>query len=220
MNRNEGIMRVHGLLSDSFGPLGWWPADSRFEMIVGAVLTQQTSWKNVELAIGNLRAARMLDLRKMAHARQGELQRLIRPSGYYRQKAARLRGICASILERYGGLERMLKLDLPRQREFLLSLNGIGKETADAIILYAAEKPTFVVDAYTLRAVSRIFGIRGLDYDRTKALFEGALRPDVALYNEMHAQFVELGKRHCRVKPACDGCPLEGLCQYGKNRPR
>lgn len=209
---------IYSALRAHFGFLNWWPGDSQFEIFVGAVLTQQTTWKNVEKAIANLKSADSLSITKIARIPIRDLQKLIRPSGYYRQKSRRLKGLCRSILKDHGSLENMLKLGKERLRTVLLSYNGIGRETADSIILYAAQKPVFVIDAYTKRAMHRINPrIRdNIDYDELRGYFEQRIEKRVRLYKDFHAQFVELGKNYCRSKnPRCESCPLHSMCHYG-----
>lgn len=208
-------MKLYALMRGRFGFLNWWPADTKFEILAGAVLTQQTSWKNVERALANLRRAHALSLESIAHINITKLERLIRPSGFYRQKAARLKGICSYILGNYGTLERFLSQNATALRKELLSLNGVGEETADSIVLYAGGKPVFVIDAYTRRAMHRVAGTsENISYGELQGFFESRARRNVRLYKDMHAQFVELGKRYCKAKPVCEGCPLNSVCMY------
>ncbi|MEM3227929.1 MAG: hypothetical protein QXK65_03220 [Candidatus Micrarchaeaceae archaeon] len=212
-------MLLYHALRKRFGFLDWWPGDTKFEILVGAILTQQTSWKNVEKAIANLKSAHVLNLKSMAKIKRVKLERLIRQSGFYRQKAQRLHGVCSYILNNYGSLQRMFKQEAKSLRKELLELNGIGRETADSIILYAAEKPIFVIDAYTRRAMARLSGgalDENEDYDALRKYFESRIRKDVELYKDFHAQFVELGKNYCKTKPLCPGCPLNDICIYYK----
>lgn len=181
---------------------------------MGAILTQQSTWTNVEKAIRNLKRARALSLARISSMKRETLEALIRPSGYYRQKAERLQLLCREI-SRSGSLKGFLSRDAETLRTDLLSQKGVGKETCDSIMLYAGGIPTFVIDAYTMRIMGRAFNVYG-DYDRMQGLFHNALKGDVELYKDMHAQFVELAKRHCRKSPSCDGCPLLGTCAYGK----
>ncbi len=208
---------IYKKLRSRFGFLDWWPGDTKFEIFVGAILTQQTSWKNVEKAIDNLKSAGCLDFDKISTMRVATLESLIKPSGFYRQKARRLIGICRSIKRDYGSLKRLFSLEESELRKVLLSYNGIGNETADSIILYAAEKPIFVIDAYTKRAMHRIDPRikEEISYDQLQSYFESRLEKNLELYGDMHAQFVELGKRYCRTKPACAECPLNDLCEHG-----
>ena len=212
-------MDIYKALRKHFGFRHWWPGDSPFEVFVGAVLTQQTTWLNVEKAISNLKHANALDINKIAYMKIADLRRLIRPSGYYRQKATRLKQLCRTIIKQYGSFNNMLMLDKNQLRKALLAYNGIGRETADSIILYAAEKPIFVIDAYTKRAMSRINpSIRDdVDYDELRTYFEGSIKRNVRLYKDFHAQFVELGKNYCRKSfPLCSVCPLQNICSFGK----
>lgn len=218
---SRALMRLYTLSRKRFGFLDWWPGGSPFEVIVGAVLTQQTSWKNVEKAIGALKGAGMLNLGSICSMKTEELEKLIRPSGYYRQKARRLKGLCMHIRRRHSTLEAFLSQDAHELREELLSMNGIGRETADSILLYAANKPIFVIDAYTKRILSRVFGLNAeADYSEFQELFHDKIRPNARLYNDMHAQFVEIGKNYCRkAEPLCAACPLKGICDSAKHKP-
>jgi len=216
--RKPDLAGIYRRLRKRFGFLDWWPGDTSDEIVIGAILTQQTSWKNVEKAIANLKKARKLNLRAIASTDTRTLERLIRPSGFYRQKSRRLKHVSTYICNNYGGLDALFNKGRGALREELLSLHGIGKETADSIALYAAGKPLFVIDAYTRRAMHRIDpGVPDdAEYDSLQEYFQGNLKADVALYQDFHAQFVELGKRYCKAKPVCAGCPLTGMCAYGK----
>ncbi len=214
---SKPLHQLYEQLYEHFGPQQWWPGESPFEVMVGAVLTQNTSWKNVARAIENLRQAELLDPLSLYELDVEELAELIRPAGYFRLKARRLRNLLSLIVERYdGSLDAMFAVDLPTLREQLLSVNGIGPETADSILLYAAEKPTFVVDTYTHRVLSR----HGLiepeaDYHRIQQFFHDELPTDVPLYNEFHALLVRVGNAHCRRTPKCEGCPLAHMLPEG-----
>ena len=209
------FLEVYETLRGHFGFLDWWPGDTADEILIGAVLTQNTSWKNVEKAILNLKKEGMLSVKRISTASITKLQRMIRPSGYYRQKALRLKGICSHITANYATLENFFSQDTADLRKELLSLNGIGPETADSIILYSAEKLIFVIDAYTRRAVQRIYGEKNEHgYAELQSLMQRSIPPDIKLYNDFHAQFVELGKNYCRKKPVCGECPLHGACRY------
>lgn len=206
-------MKVYEALRAAFGPQGWWPAETPFEVMVGAVLTQRTSWGNVRKAVDRLRAAGRLSPGALAEAEPGELQELIRPSGYYRQKAARLKSLVRWLLERTGGdLARLGETPTDELRAELLALRGIGPETADSMLLYAFGRATFVVDAYTMRMAAR-HGLVDPDcgYFELKDLFESHLPADLELYKDYHAQLVELGKRFCKPVPLCGQCPLRPL---------
>ncbi len=208
----ERLLDMYRALYERYGPQHWWPAESAFECMVGAILTQNTAWKNVEKAVANLKRAGMLSPRAILAANEGELAALITPSGYFNQKARKLKEFARFLEERYGGsIERMARRDTARLREELLSIKGVGPETADSILLYALHKPEFVVDAYTVRVLRR-HSLVGEDasYEDVKELFMRNLPHDVELFNEFHALFVRVGKEHCRKRnPLCKECPLE-----------
>jgi endonuclease-3 related protein len=195
----------------AYGPQKWWPAQTPTEVIIGAILTQNTAWRNVERAIANLRRAKALDWAVLRDLPFEALAELIKPAGTFNVKARRLKAFITWLWERFDGrLERMFALSLDTLREELLSVSGIGRETADAILLYAGNLPTFVVDAYTARILRR----HGLidnesGYEDIKELFESYLNADPQLFNEYHALLVNVGKLHCRPRPRCAGCPLE-----------
>jgi len=204
-------MPFYEALMGAYGPRNWWPARTPLEVVVGAILTQNTAWRNVERAIERLRAAGALDWSVLHAMDAGDLAELIRSAGTYKVKAQRLKNFVSFLFERYGGdLAGMDAVPTPRLREELLSISGIGRETADAILLYALGRPSFVVDAYTRRVLVRHRLIDpDLDYEEIKAVFEDALPADSALYNEYHALLVEVGKQQCRTRARCQGCPLE-----------
>ncbi len=211
MKKKLSLRSAYSRLLAHFGPQGWWPGNTPFEIAVGAILTQNTNWANVEKAIANLKKAGVLFPRKLYALPEKKLAQLIRPSGYYNVKAKRLRAFLTLLCENYNAsLKRLFRLPLAQLREELLSVKGIGEETADSIILYAAEKPTFVVDAYTRRILSRHgWCSPKAQYLEVKQIFESRLKPDVKLYNEFHALLVRLGKTLCRPRnPLCDQCPL------------
>lgn len=204
------------LLRAAFGPQHWWPADTPFEVMVGAVLTQNTAWRNVEKAIANLRAGGLLDCRSILDRPEGELADRLRPAGYFNVKAKRLRALCGFLRER-GVAEFPQRLaflsDPAALRRDLLAVHGVGEETADSILLYALELPLFVVDAYTRRIFTRLGLLSGAEaYGTIQAGFERGLPRDVTLYNEYHALIVRLGKDICRPKSRCASCPLAGVC--------
>lgn len=194
----------------ALGPQGWWPGRTRFEVIVGAILTQNTAWTNVARAIANLRQARVLTPKALAALPAPKLARLVQPSGYYRTKAARVKRFLRFLRARYAlNLSRMFAERPSKLREELLAVSGIGPETADSILLYAGGVPVFVVDAYTRRILGRHGLIRAdATYDAVQALFMENLPPDPALYNEYHALLVAVGKDFCRPLPRCARCPL------------
>lgn len=208
------LLEVYERLQTAFGPQHWWPGETPFEIMVGAVLVQNTAWKNVERAIANLREAGVMAPRALYALSVEELAELIRPAGYYQVKAGRLRNLLKIVIDEYGGdLDAMFRTDLARLREQLLGVHGIGPETADAILLYAGGLPTFVVDTYTHRVLARHGWIGyDADYHEIKDYFEAALPADARLYNEYHALLVRLGKEYCRkTAPKCDACPLAAM---------
>jgi endonuclease-3 related protein len=208
------LMEVYQRLATALGPQHWWPGETPFEVMVGAVLTQNTNWRNVERAIRNLREADLLEPRALARVPLAELEELIRPAGYYRVKARRLRALLKYLIHRHNGsLEKMFAADLATLRGELLSINGIGPETADSILLYAGNLPIFVVDAYTHRILSRHGWIDfDADYYQIQEYFLEQLPEDVKLYNEYHALLVRVGKDYCRKsQPRCGECPLAEL---------
>ncbi len=211
------LREVFESLLDAYGPQHWWPGESPLEIIVGAILTQNTSWKNVERAIDNLREEGLMSVDALWRVAPEELAELIRPAGYYRLKARRLRNLLEFLHERYdGSIEAMAATDLQTLRTELLSVNGIGPETADSILLYALDRPTFVVDTYTHRVLARHGWIGyDADYHTIKEHFEGELETDVQLFNEFHALLVRVGNQHCRKTPKCETCPLCDLLPDG-----
>ncbi len=214
METAEMLQEIYQRLYARFGPQHWWPGETPFEIMVGAILTQNANWRNVEKAIANLRDAGLLSLEKMSALPRDLLAEYIRPSGYYNIKAGRLRNLLDHICEVHGGdLAAFLGQDAASLREELLSIRGIGPETADSMILYGAEKPVFVVDAYTHRILSRHDIIpEDCSYDEIQELFTDNLEEDVPLFNEYHALLVRAGKEYCRKSsPRCDRCPLQGL---------
>ncbi|MBI4177974.1 endonuclease III domain-containing protein [bacterium] len=229
------LKKIYQALRRAHGPRGWWPvlrpgagpedrpvydpkrkrltARQRFEVAVGAILTQNTAWANVSKALVNLHRAAMLSGEGLRRIPRGRLARMIRPSGYFNQKAKKLKAFLAFLDDwKSGGreLEGLLREPLGVAREKLLEVNGIGPETADSILLYALDKPIFVVDAYTRRIFSRHGWIRGDEpYDDVRLWFEKNLPAGAPLFNDYHAQIVETGKRYChRVRPDCPACPL------------
>ncbi len=232
-------MKLHAVYQNLFaayGPQGWWPLTGRrpglrqsiayhpgnfsypqnseqaFEICVGAILTQNTAWTNVSKALDNLRAASAMDPAFLARMPPSRLAKLIRPSGYFNQKAKRLRLFARAVLDA-GGTSRFLD---KATRESLLATHGIGPETADSILLYAAKRPSFVVDAYTKRILIRLGLVDEGSYSEIQQLFHRELPKETPLYNEFHALLVEHGKQHCRKIPICEGCPIRKGCAYGK----
>ncbi len=209
----QTLREAYDRLSAAFGPQHWWPARTTTEVVVGAILTQNTAWKNVEQAVGNLRSAKCLTWRALRDLSEAALAELIRPAGTYRVKAGRLKAFVNYLwLNHDGSLESLLGGELDEARQRLVGINGIGPETADAILLYAGSRATFVVDAYTRRILRRHYVTDdGADYEAIRRMFHAALPPDAQVFNEYHALLVELGKRHCRSKADCYGCPLACL---------
>jgi endonuclease-3 related protein len=204
------LLRLYDRLHRRYGPQRWWPARSRFEVVVGAILTQNAAWRNAERAIARLRDAGALDLRAVLRLPPARLATLLRPSGTFRLKARRLRAFARHVKMRHGGrLERLLALPLPALRAELRGIAGVGPETADAIALYAAGRPIFVVDAYTKRILARHRLVApDADYVTVQTLLMTHLPHDPALFNEYHALLVRVGKEHCGTRPRCEGCPL------------
>ena len=203
---------LYRALREHYGPSGWWPGDSPLEIAVGAVLTQNTAWVNVEKAIAALKSHSMLDIRRMHDSEPSELARLIRPSGYYNLKASRLKNLVRAVMEQASGdMEAFLDRDLSELRAALLAVDGIGKETADSICCYAAGRLVFVVDAYTRRILSRHGVIdAGADYEIIRQLFEHGLPRELSVYRDLHAYLVFVGKDFRRKSsPRCADCPLE-----------
>jgi endonuclease-3 related protein len=211
------LQTVFVLLEARFGPQHWWPAEAPFEVVVGAILTQNTAWTNVERAIANLKAAGALAPAAICHLAIDELEQLIRPAGFFRQKAVRLQHLTTVLVDRYDGdVARLCAGPLDEARDRLLILPGIGPETADSILLYAAYRPSFVVDAYTRRIFTRLGVLSGSEgYEAIRARFLNALPHDVPLFNEFHALIVTLAKGHCRKqRPECSTCPLQQVCRF------
>lgn len=211
------VMDLYNRMYNSFGPQYWWPAETPFEVMVGAILTQNTSWKNVETAIAALKDRQLMSPEAIAAATEEVLAEAVKPSGYYRQKAGRLKEFSIWIIDEYAAdLDKMFDRPTGALRAELLSRKGIGPETADSILLYAAGKPVFVIDAYTKRIVHRA-GLTDLDgYEDLRRFFERNLPVDTVLYKEFHALLVELGKRYCLADPdkaKCGECPVGSGCE-------
>lgn len=229
------LLEIYDKLLNHFGKQGWWPVTptdcrgketrpiydivtktekQRFEICVGAILTQNTNWKNVEKAIINLNKENLIDIRKIKKIDSKKLARLIKSSGYYNQKVIKLKNFVKYLGEKYrGNLRELFRKDIEKIREELLSIKGIGPETADSIILYAAEKPIFVIDAYTKRILNRL-DYKEETYEELQKLFMEELPKETELFNEYHALLVELGKNICKTEPLCDKCPLKEMCNY------
>ena len=227
-------MGICNSLFSKFGPQHWWPVTpegnlhpeytggpknekQQLEICFGAILTQNTSWKNVEKAIINLNKNKLIDIKKIKNIKNKKLALIIKSSGYHNQKAKKLKNFCDFLLTDYNGsLKKLFKNNIEKLRNELLSINGIGPETADSIILYAAKKPVFVIDAYTKRVLNRI-GCKEKTYDGLQRLFMQNLPNSEKLFNECHALLVELGKSICKKEPLCKKCPVNDNCDYFKN---
>ena len=219
MPEKSGWSAVFGILEETFGPQDWWPAQSPFEVMVGAILTQNTAWRNVEKAIANLRAVDALSVRALLALPEGDLAELLRPSGFYRIKTRRLLALCRFLEARGVGLvpEQLARqATVPVLRKNLLAVHGVGEETADSILLYALGLPVMVVDAYTRRIGGRLGLLEDhLSYSEVQAGIEAELKPDdVLTRNALHALLVLLGKDYCRPRPRCGICPLHACCAY------
>ncbi len=212
----DRVVDAYDRLLGHFGPQHWWPSRTPFEVIVGAILMPQTSWRNVATAIENLRSAGLLSPSAIAATPIHRLRRLVRVAGLHRTKPRRLKALCAFLAESSGGdLERWLaSRDTGGLRDELLSLDGIGPETADSILLYAAGRAVFVVDAYTRRIGRRLGWFATDAYDKVQRFFEAALPRDAPRFNEYHALLVRHAKELCRARPLCPQCPLNGMCSY------
>ncbi|MEN8205021.1 MAG: endonuclease [Pseudomonadota bacterium] len=206
------LKTVYRLLYDAHGPQHWWPGDTPFEVMVGAILTQNTAWANVEKAIANLVTHDRLDAGRIVAARKDHLANWLRPSGYFNVKAGRLKNFCRWYISA-GGFRALSQTATDELRPMLLSVNGIGPETADDILLYAFERPVFVIDAYTRRLFVRLGLFDGNEsYDTMRVAIESILGPDTALFNEYHALIVHHAKEICRVRPRCGDCVLFDRC--------
>lgn len=214
------LRTFHDRMAAHHGHTGWWPGETPFEVAIGAILTQNTAWTNVEKALENLKAARILHPEGLLQAELTAVETALRPSGYFRQKAIRVRIFSQHLIDHYGGsMARMAERPLEALRPELLGLHGIGPETADDILLYACEKPVFVVDAYTRRILSRHSVVpSNIGYEALRSVFEDNLPADVAYFKEYHGLIVWTGKDFCKSKPRCKGCPLAPLLREGEPR--
>lgn len=212
----QRLLDIHNRLFATYGPQHWWPADEPFEVMVGAILTQSTAWRNVEKAIANLKAASALSPAALRSLDLSEIAALIRPSGYYNAKARKLKALVEWLGDSYGDdIARMSAQGTDKLRCQLLSVYGVGLETADSIILYVANQPVFVIDSYTRRIIGRLGLAPGHEsYQAYQTLFMNNLTVDAKLFNEYHALLVQLGKKFCRKLPLCAQCCLSGLCQF------
>ena len=204
----KDLEKLYDDLLRFFGPQDWWPADSDFEMMIGAILTQNVSWGNVCIGIEALKDKNLIDPEKILGTENQVLHELIRPTGFFRQKTHRLKILSKAVIDA-GGVDGFLRKESLRER--LLEINGIGPETADSIVLYGGNEPHFVVDKYTMRILKRRYDIEG-DYNCIQQLFHDSLKRDVKLYQEYHALLVRLAKEYCKKRPLCEGCPVSMGC--------
>jgi len=213
MSKTRTLLKIYQKMFEALGPRQWWPGETPFEVVIGAILTQNTNWSNVEKAIKNLKTAGKLSPEGIYGLSITELAKLIKPSGFFNVKAKRVKAFINWLFSKYeGNLSKMFAQDLQALRGELLSVKGIGPETADSILLYAGNMPTFVVDAYTHRIFSRHELIpEESTYDEMKSFFEENLPEDVQLFNEYHALLVNIGKTFCKTKKVCEPCPLKDL---------
>ncbi len=218
--RRAALARVYDRLLGRYGARGWWPADTPFEVMVGAILTQNTSWTNVTRALAALRARIPLTARAIVDLPSDELADLLRPVGYFRVKARRLQAFCQWLLAQ-GGVEGLARQETAALRPALLAVHGVGPETADDMLLYALARPVFVVDAYTRRLFARLGLATGReDYEALRAQIEAALPRELARYQEYHALIVEHGKTTCKSRPLCANCVLRRMCPAAERAPR
>ena len=212
------LKKVFDTLNEFYGCQNWWPAEDEFEIIVGAVLTQNTNWRNVEKSLNMLKKSEAMSPEKILALSDQTLEELIYSSGFYRVKTKRLKAVCRFLVSKFDGhLEKMKSVDLVMSRELLLNTKGIGPETADDILLYALGQPIFVVDAYARRIFSRVgVGPSRDEYEAWQKFFMNNLPSDVFLYKQFHALIVRLGKDHCKPQPLCNECPIIEHCSYYK----
>jgi endonuclease-3 related protein len=214
----RSLQKIYERLLAAYGPQHWWPGDSRFEVMVGAVLTQNTAWRNVELAIANLKAAAALTPAAIAGLPHAELAALIRPSGYFNVKARRLQAFCRFVVES-GGEDVLASLPTEELRRDLLAVHGIGPETADDVLLYAFARPVFVIDAYTRRLLRRLGVANGDEgYEALRQGIERAFGPQTQLFSELHGLIVHHAKVACSTRPRCAACCLRRICPEGRTR--
>ncbi|MGM0366601.1 MAG: endonuclease III domain-containing protein [Actinomycetota bacterium] len=224
MEDREILLKIFNRMLAAYGPRKWWPAKTRFEVMVGAILTQNVAWKNVEQAIGNLKDSGLLSMEAILSSDVKKIAENIKSSRYYNQKALRLKELCRYLKEKYGGcLDSMFKKDTGDLRKELLALKGIGKETADSILLYAGNKPSFVSDAYTKRFLDRYGLMDGNPgYDKIRDYFMHNLPEDIYIYNEYHALIDHHCYSVCKAKPDCSSCSIKEIerdicCQFSKH---
>ena len=205
--------KIYSIMLNRYGDLGWWPAETRDEILIGTILTQNTTWTNVTKCISALKAEHFLTIKEIAKLDQTRLEELIRSSGYFRQKAIRLKTICDRIISDFGGIESMDSMSTEDLSEYFSNLKGIGRETLDSILLYVFNRPVFVVDAYTLRILERVSGSK-VHPDIIRSNVVRDLKQNITVLKNYHAVFVETGKNYCRKQPKCVECPLYNECNY------
>lgn len=214
----EKIHSVYQILLDNYGKQNWWPAETKFEVVLGAILTQNTAWTNVERAIKKLKETALLDPEMLNKTKSEIIENLIKPSGFFRQKTKKIKNFLRFFINYDFSFEKLSKEK--NLREKLLKINGIGPETADSILLYALELPYFVIDSYTKRLSFRLGIINNnqIKYEDLQSIFESTLPKDVEIYKEYHALIVEHSKKHCKKTPVCLDCPISSLCNYNKEK--
>jgi len=214
----ERLLKIYQKLNECYGETNWWPGDTIDEIIVGAVLTQNTNWQNVEKSLKNLKESNLLNIKKLLLLEEDKLKGLIKPSGFYNIKAKRLKNVLFFFEKVCGGdFNKLSNIDLNTLRNELLSVKGVGKETADSILLYALNYPIFVIDAYTKRLLSRTGISNEESYDSLQKLFHENLEKDILIYKEFHALIVIHCKKVCKKKPECENCSLKNFCCYYNN---
>jgi endonuclease-3 related protein len=209
------LMKIYDTLYTSIGPRGWWPGENPFEVVIGAILTQNTSWKNVKKAINNLKDKNLLSPERLYNTDTEVLAQVIKPSGYYNQKAKKIKHFLEYFKKYDFSFNKLQKINIKELREQLLAINGIGEETADSILLYALNKPIFVIDTYTKRIFSRLgFINENIKYSDLQKFFNNHLKKDTALFNEYHALIDYLAHFICKKKPECQKCMLKNYCEF------
>ncbi len=209
------FLKIYERLYEYFGPQSWWPAENDFEVAIGAILTQRTTWRNVEKTLETLKQHGVLHPDNILDLSDHSLSLLLRQCGFYRQKTRYLRNFCETLMRDFHGeIVSLRKMNFEQAKNWLLSIKGIGPETADSILLYACEFPTFVIDTYTQRIISRLEHATKSSYSALKARFERELPADLEIYRQYHALLVELGKRNCKSQPLCDDCPISVMCSH------
>ena len=220
-SRNFSFKQLHNTLDKNFNLGSWWPGTTKDEIFIGAILTQNTNWKNVEKALSNLKEKNLISLNFISICNIYELENAIKPSGFYHQKATRLKKAAFYIVSNYGSLNNFFKKDTMQLRKELLSLNGIGQETADSILLYCGDKPIFVIDAYTKRVAKRVFGYdNDLTYEELQKTVHKQIAPNAKEYKKFHGEFVELAKKNCKKDPICISCPIKKSCVYSSSNSK